>query len=311
MAPYIRGIVLSEKYGVSVGVLAAELGVATSTLRKWESRYGFPLARRNAAGARLYDATTVTQLRFAMIRMANGEKSGVVLRFPLAVQATTATLASDTLSTLLLWIRQGQPERCEAWLRQQMMQLGPAAFADDLLGPLLLAVGQGWAQQGVRVLEEHSLSAVVQRVLATTPTLAPPPAPTTVLLATLPGECHTLGLSMLEAVLRSEGARVINLGANVPLAEMLAAVELFGARVLALSLSAACAPRLTQRELSLLMQSMPPKVSLWLGGGGVAALQRVPAQTRVFTSCRGVALALAALSERMPHQEPSNQEQVS
>ncbi len=245
-----------------------------------------------------------------MIRIANGEKLGAVLRFPSAVQGTTATPINDALTPLLRWIRQGQPEHCEAWLRQQMMQLGPAAFADDLLGPLFWAVGQGWVQQSVRVLEEHSLSAMAQRVLATTTTACIGPAPT-VLLATLPGEHHTLGLSMLEAVLRSRGARVMNLGANVPLGEMLAAVALFDAQVLALSLSTAQAPRLAQRELSLLMQKMPPEVSLWLGGGGVAALQRVPPKTRVFTSCRGVALALAVLSERMPHQESSKQEQVS
>ncbi|MBX9937292.1 MAG: hypothetical protein K2Y10_11955 [Burkholderiaceae bacterium] len=56
--------------------------MATTTLRKWESRYGFPLAQRTSARTRLYAPATVDQLRLALIRMAPGEKPGVVLRTP-------------------------------------------------------------------------------------------------------------------------------------------------------------------------------------------------------------------------------------
>ena len=276
--------------------------MATTTLRKWESRYGFPLAQRTSARTRLYAPATVDQLRLALIRMANGEKPGVVLRTPFA-ERLSATPLHDTLAPMLLWLRQGQPEHCDAWLCKQLAQQGLVAFADDILGPLLWAIGDGWAQQRVRILEEHSLSTLVQRVLAMACTGATPPVTShplpTVLLATLSGEHHTLGLSMVESVLRNLGARVVTLGANVPLAEMCAAVPLFDAQVLALSLSPALAPRLAQRELTLLMQQLPPHVCLWLGGGGVAALQRVPPKTQVFTSCRDIASALAAVSARV------------
>lgn len=300
----LKRCTLSEKYGVSIGVLAADLGVAPTTLRKWESRYGFPLAQRSSAGVRLYTPAIVDQLRLALIRMAGGEKPGVVLRTPFTQKITTAPFANDTLAQVLLWLRQGQPERCEAWLGEQLMQLGAVAFADDVLGPLLLAVGEGWLQQRVRVLEEHSLSTVVQRVLVGSTSYVPLPllhAPQgpTVLLATLSGEHHTLGLSMVESVLRSQGAKVVSLGASVPLAELTAAVQLFDAQVLALSLSPALAPRLVQCELTLLMQQLPPDVCLWLGGGGVAALRSVPAKTRVFTSCSDIASALATVSAQL------------
>ena len=47
------------------------------------------------------------------------------------------------------------------------------------------------------------------------------------LLATLPGEEHTLGLLMVAALLSSQGVSVINLGGEVPMDQITRAVEQF------------------------------------------------------------------------------------
>ena len=289
------------KSGLSVGVLSAELGVSAATLRKWEARYGFPVPMRSVGGARIYDAETVAQLRLARIRLAAGERPGEVLcdssLAPCIAHPDTAV--NTALDQVLTWLRQGQPALCEAWLAGELARLGAAAFADDLLGPLLVAVGQGWSEDRVRVLEEHGLSALVLKVLAAMPL---PPAPVgvlpagqtvpTVLLTTLAGEQHSLGLAMVKAVLKSHGARPVNLGASLPLEEVVAAAQCFRADIVALSLSPALSPRLALQSLSSLRLQLPATVSLWLGGGGVAALARIPPGIRVFTSCRAIEAAL-------------------
>lgn len=158
-----------------MGVVASELGVSTATLRKWEARYGFPVPMRTAGGARRYDATTVAKLRLASTRLAGGEKPGAVIRALPVDQWETKRCeeVNSALDQVLTWFREGQPALCEAWLSDELARRNVAAFADDVLGPLLAAVGQGWSEARVRVLEEHGLSALVLKVLASVPVRPP------------------------------------------------------------------------------------------------------------------------------------------
>ena len=205
---------------------------------------------------------------------------------------------------LLGWLK-ARPHCVKPGWRLNLM--GPVAFADDLLGPLLVAVGQGWSAQRVRVFEEHGLSAVVLRVLAAS-TSGPLPqvavgttggAPT-VLLTTLSGEQHSLGLAMVEAVLRSAGARPVSLGASLPLEDVVAASQCFRANVVALSLSPALSGRLALQQIIRLRRLLPAHVGLWVGGSGVSALARIPRGVSAFTCCRGIEAALVDHTARAP-----------
>lgn len=295
--------------GLSVGVMSAELGVSAAALRKWEARYGFPVPVRTTGGARLYDNATVAKLRQVKVRLAAGEKPGVVLRDPSVSPCNAAQACENNavLERLLAWLAEGQTALCEAWLAAELERMGPVAFADDLLGPLLVAVGQGWSAQRVRVFEEHGLSAVVLRVLAAS-TSGPLPqvavgttggAPT-VLLTTLSGEQHSLGLAMVEAVLRSAGARPVSLGASLPLEDVVAASQCFRANVVALSLSPALSGRLALQQIIRLRRLLPAHVGLWVGGSGVSALARIPRGVSAFTCCRGIEAALVDHTARAP-----------
>lgn len=59
-----------------------------------------------------------------------------------------------------------------------------------------------------------------------------------VLLATLPGEQHSLGLLMAEVLLMQAGTATSNLGTDVPLEQIVAAAERSGVSTVALSFSA-------------------------------------------------------------------------
>src|SRR4051812_36815191 len=62
----------SNAAGLSIGDLAGATGVAAGTLRMWESRHGFPVARRGAGGHRRYDVDDVARVQRVLDERRNG-----------------------------------------------------------------------------------------------------------------------------------------------------------------------------------------------------------------------------------------------
>ena len=105
-----------------------------------------------------------------------------------------------------------------------------------------------------------------------------------VLLATLPGEEHTLGLLMVSAWLSSQEIAVINLGGEVPLDQIVSAVEHFEADVLGVTFSGAYQYENIRTNLNELRESIAEGVDIWTGGEGVRRLRKLPAGITKFTS---------------------------
>jgi MerR family transcriptional regulator, light-induced transcriptional regulator len=96
-----------------------------------------------------------------------------------------------------------------------------------------------------------------------------------VLLTTVPGEEHDLGLLMVECLFRLNGAFCIALGAQTPLNDIAMAAAAHRAEVLALPFSSAFPQR---RILAVLRQCrtlLPEPVEIWAGGSGVSRIQPV------------------------------------
>lgn len=295
---------------VSIGVAAAELGVSTATLRKWESRYGLALSSRSAKGARSYSEQDISRLRLAKRQMDAGVRPADVFgphaaaSWPaqahqgaaLASESAVANVVNVALELLL----SHQLDACHAWLSKACGHHGLEVFVDEIAGPLATAVGDAWARGAMQVFEEHGFTAVLRAVLDKTAFGTDlPHAHPTVLMATLSGERHTLGLAMLQGVLREAGVRCINLGSGLPEAELVAAAAAFGAQVVALSLSTALPPRVTARQLTALRQALPCDVAVWVGGAGVGSLARLPRGVRLFSSCAQARSAVQLLWPRV------------
>jgi excisionase family DNA binding protein len=103
----------------------------------------------------------------------------------------------------------------------------PRDFYCDILTPVLHEVGRLWASGEIGVEDEHLASNVAAGVIGR---LGPRFASRgrtkgTVVTAMPSGERHDLGLAMLADVLRSDGYRVLNLGADTPAPALLAALD--------------------------------------------------------------------------------------
>jgi cobalamin-dependent methionine synthase I len=88
-----------------------------------------------------------------------------------------------------------------------------------------------------------------------------------IVFATPPGERHELGLQMAALTSLSAGANPIYLGADLPVEDLLAAVEDASATVLALGLVALPGAQ-TERVVAEIRSGLPVTTRLWVGGVG-------------------------------------------
>jgi len=138
----------------------------------------------------------------------------------------------------------------------------------DLAIPFMHAVGQAWAQGRLAVFEEHLASDVLDTTLRSALAAAPEPGTAStprVLLSTLQGETHGLGLLMADAMFSVEGCACMNLGCQTPSQDLAAAAQALRADIVVLSSSAAANPVKLAEALAELRALLPASVELWAG----------------------------------------------
>jgi methanogenic corrinoid protein MtbC1 len=142
--------------------------------------------------------------------------------------------------------------------------------------PAMHEIGELWEKGALTVADEHLATTLTHRVLAG---LRPPPrgedaSPQRgrVMLATLQGERHALGLRMAADVLEDAGFEAIYLGADVPTDALLHALSSLSPDLLALSVTVPeLAPQLV--EVAEAARRAHPKVGLLVGGRAASPLK--------------------------------------
>ena len=163
------------------------------------------------------------------------------------------------------------------------------------MAPLNAEVGAAWMRGEIQVSDEHAYTEQVQNVLrGAIGALGPGGGRPRVLLSTLPGEEHILGLLMVEATLASEGAACLSLGTRTPLVDLCRAATDNGFDVVGVSFSAAYPARQAIDRLQELRALLPPEIALWAGGAAVRGKQKRLPGVRVVADLDD---ALQALTE--------------
>jgi DNA-binding transcriptional MerR regulator len=228
---------------LTVGAVARRLGVAPSTLRSWERRYGMGPAGRASGSRRRYTAGDVALLtrmrRLTLDGVAPAEAARVALD---SVSMPEPTVPADLefrtghrvaarargLSRAALAL---DADAVRGLLAEAVATDGVLATWDGLLAPVLRAVGERWAATGEGVEVEHLLAEVTIGVLhGVHHGVMPEPATTArpVLLACADGEGHSLPLHALRAALAERDVAARLLGAALPPAALAAAVRRTG-----------------------------------------------------------------------------------
>ncbi|MFG2994130.1 MerR family transcriptional regulator [Streptomyces sp. NPDC048257] len=238
-------------HGVTTGAVARRLGVAPTTLRSWDRRYGIGPAAREDGRHRRWTPGDVAVLQEMCRLTASGVPPAEAARASRTGSGATAP-GTPTAPVRQPGSGNGLPL---GDVRQECRGLGRAAVRldsptmDEMLGsliteyglvttweevmvPTLHAVGRKWETSGDQYVEvEHLLSWHVSTALRRVsigalsgPRASAPP----ILLACVPGEQHTLPLEALAAGLAELGLPARMFGAAVPPEALVQAVRRIG-----------------------------------------------------------------------------------
>ncbi len=270
--------------GFSIASVERETGLSKDVLRVWERRYGFPVPARDAGGERLYSEEQLSKLKLARRLMDLGLRPGSILGMSMEdltgllrekCGADACAPVQESEAMTLLRSRQGVDLR--AVFQQAIMRDGLYRFLTGTAVPLTTQVGEAWMRGEIEVHEEHLFTEQLTAALRASMPGGVAGSPR-VLLTTLPGEPHSLGLLMAEAVLRLEGVETTSLGVQTPLGDVLAAAAARRSDIVALSFSSNFPAGVLIEVVAELRQRLPAPISLWCGGAGTLRVKRLPGQ---------------------------------
>lgn len=278
---------------LTIGELSRLTGISTHTLRMWEKRYGTPNAQRLPSGHRRYPREEVPRLRAIAKAVESGYRAGKVvcgtleelqnllgLNIPLASKDQKESdsqgdpLAEASRDTIVeRWmeaVHQYDEECLEQGFHEEWGRHGSLKFVIDYAGPFMQRIGQGWVDGELTIAHEHFASERLSDYLSGKwRTLNTRKSGPTIVLSTLPGESHRLGLLMCAAVTSLTDYKIVYLGNNLPVGDILSTVKKCAAKILAVSVSSSMSRAESENLLTQIKQGMGKNVTLIAGGAGV------------------------------------------
>ncbi|MFD3617354.1 MerR family transcriptional regulator [Streptomyces sp. NPDC058676] len=243
--------------GLTTGEVARRLGVAPTTVRSWDRRYGLGPTAHTGGRHRRWTAVDVARLERMCALTATGlppaeaarlalDEAGPEALTPQAESVPYPVPAAGGRSRAGTGLRLGDVrQECKGVARAALRldaaaldgllsaaieEHGLVAAWSEVIMPTLQAVGRKWESSGERYVEvEHFLSWHVSGVLRrhAPPVVADRPGATTV-LACVPAENHTLPLEVLAAALAERNLPVRMFGGALPVESLVAAVRRTG-----------------------------------------------------------------------------------
>lgn len=183
--------------------------------------------------------------------------------------------------------------------RAGALGVGAADLLVGMVQPALCEIGELWARGEATVAIEHRFSTLVEALVAAvrerTPAPAPPePGRVEFLLVDVEGNHHTLGIRILEVLLRAAGRSVTAVAPGLPAREVVALVRAL--RPAVVGVSVALLPQMRAvRELAaeIAAADLPSPPRLVVGGQPIKAGLQL-AEPRGFELCGSFAELLAA-----------------
>ncbi|HET9976634.1 MAG TPA: MerR family transcriptional regulator [Burkholderiaceae bacterium] len=297
---------------LSIAAVERDTGLSKDTLRVWERRYGFPLPARDTFGERRYPFEQVEKLRIVKRLLDAGHRPGRVVAMPTAeLERLAATLRSaagreravpptpvapGNLLPHLRSVQDNDVRRLRRSLAAAASRLGLGRFVLEVAAPLNAAVGEAWMQGRLEVFQEHlyteSMQVVLRHALHQLPAADRTDRPR-VVLATVSGEPHGLGLLMAEAVLALDGCDCVSLGVQTPLWDVVRAATALDADIVALGYTGCANPNHVIDGLVELRAKLRPSTALWAGGSAPVLQRRLIDGVRALPTLEDVAPALA------------------
>ncbi|SFF62245.1 DNA-binding transcriptional regulator, MerR family [Halobacillus alkaliphilus] len=210
------------KYNIKA--VSQMVGIQPGTLRAWERRYQIVRPSRNEAGHRLYSDEHIKILRWLMEKVDKGftisqavsllesNENTVDASSHAASSNQLEVLGDDLLNALLSF----EENEAQQKLDHAFSLFTPETVAIDIIGPLLVKIGDLWEENRITSAHEHFASHFLRSrmgmMLLSIPSDSMLPK---ALLVCGPNERHELGLLIFALYMKRKGYDVIYLGQSI------------------------------------------------------------------------------------------------
>lgn len=268
-----------------IRVVAKRTGLTPAVLRAWEKRYGVVDPSRTEGGQRLYSDLDVNRLILLRRAVEEGRNISSVASLSLdelmglvaedaesrmispVPEPVTGSSVEQLLSRSISAVREMDPALLERTLTRAAMALSIPTVTDEIVVPLLAAIGDSWHSGRLAPAQEHMASVVIRRFLEwLLSTVAVEGGVPLLMSATPSGERHEFGALLTSVTAAAEGWKSHYIGPDLPAEEIAMGAVRLEAEVVALSVVEPTVERSVQEEIRDLRGRLPADVHLVLGG---------------------------------------------
>ncbi|MCP3032697.1 MerR family transcriptional regulator [Halobacillus sp. A1] len=215
----------SQKPKYNIKAVSQMLDIQAGTLRAWERRYQMIRPIRNEAGHRLYTDDHIRTLKWLIDKVNKGftisqavallENRGTE-EAPKQEKTEEVNHLDATGNQLLHSLLSFDERAAQLKLDEAFSLFTPETVAIDMIGPILVKIGDMWENKEITSAHEHFASNFLRSrigmMLLTIPTETIQPR---ALLVCGPNESHELGLLIFALFLKRKGYEVIYLGQSI------------------------------------------------------------------------------------------------
>ena len=260
-------------------------GLSVDTLRAWERRHNVVTPVRDDRG-RMYSGTDVKRLQLLAAAVDRGHAIGrlaaqtdaeleSLIAAPTAARVVDDMQGDVALSTLFNALRAFDGAAVERELNRLSLALKPRDLVHRVLFRFLKHVGDEWHADRLNIAQEHLLSGAVRNLLGSMVRFySKDDVPRRLLFATPSGERHEFGILSAAMLAAAGGLGVTYIGADVPARLIVDSAARSGVDVVVLGLIYTGATREIHREIEYVVDHLPGRLELWVGGPLAADLSR-------------------------------------
>jgi MerR family transcriptional regulator, light-induced transcriptional regulator len=201
-------------------------GIKAHTIRIWEQRYSFLKPERTGTNIRFYSNDELkTVLNIALLnkygykishidKMTEDEIKDRLLSLN-QVQAQQERIVNELIESMI----DLDIDKFEHILDNYIIARGIERSISQIIFPFLEKIGILWLTSHINPAQEHLVTNIIRQklIVGIESVVSSINLKKTILLFLPEGEYHELGLLFLYYILKSRGAKVVYLGANVPL----------------------------------------------------------------------------------------------
>ena len=227
---------MTKSTSLTVAAVARRLGVAPATLRTWDRRYGLGPSEHSSGEHRRYSATDLARLTLMRKLVISGVSPAEAAERALSFEGSMSDgtravereikVREELVETLYRAAHAYDRSFVEELLRTEISSSGITSTWNEVIVPLLIMLGDEWADQGTGIETEHMVSEIIKRLLhANHENVINPINARPVLLACIGEEMHSLPLHALAAALSERNIQTQFLGARTPIVAISAIVK--------------------------------------------------------------------------------------